>query len=179
MNDWMKDAIGRPKWWLTVGVALVLFLGVMVFVERADADTEQVPTCGTHEVKCLAKKRVNQFEAHKLGNAKGKHFNAKAIKRIRNQTAARQVVLRDGCCDWITEPFKAATCFVTSPTGVHQGTCNEGQRSINRITEETRKFTFWCGGAALIGSLKGGGYWGAGRGLLGCTWTRYFMKVFG
>jgi hypothetical protein len=43
---------------------------------------------------------------------------------------------------------------------------------ISHAEKETYKVVFACGGAAVLGAVRGGGWWGAGIGGGGCFWGK-------
>ena len=67
---------------------------------------------------------------------------------------------------WSTFPAGAQTCMAVGQ--------NPTVRKINR---QITGIKVLCGGAAVIASLKGGGWVGAGRGALGCVWTKWAAKA--
>lgn len=89
-KDSLKQAIGTPRWWLINGVAIVLFLALVVAVWPDDADGATSPptnaVASDHMVGATsagamlarpawehryAKRKVRQFKRGVLGNAKG------------------------------------------------------------------------------------------------------------
>lgn len=57
----------------------------------------------------------------------------------------------------------AFTCARASDLGV-------GPVPMTGVVKDTAKVELLCGGAMVLGSLRGGGYWGAGIGAGGCLW---------
>lgn len=68
----------------------------------------------------------------------------------------------------------AAQSARTCPSG--EWSCYTADRYaaefLGDLFEETSRITVFCGGLAVIGSLAGGGAWGAGRAAGACLWAR-------
>ena len=178
------------KWLLFPGllVALIIYLGVWVWDD--DADAAAPPP--TQHSKCLVpkaaattteanicpgyvKERVRKFRKGKLGNAKGLHLPKFFQKRILNKYGK---TTKDIDWGWITEPLKATSCLVTNPTGTHRGTCDEGQKNLNRKLRKVNKIVAVCGSAGVAGSVRGGGSIGAGLTSGFCFWNFYLEFVY-
>jgi hypothetical protein len=182
------DVVGRPRWWLVNGLAIALWLtAIGAIEEKVDA---AAPTgvsaaevhapakiCvgpGAEEINCKAKKRAKQFKAGKLGNAKGIKLPKSFQRKFKKAAARSGAKLPAGCCDWITDPLKQTACLVTNPTGVHNGTCSEGQKSVNKTIDKVGQVLVVCGGSAAVGVLPGGKAVGVGSGFRSCLWGAFF-----
>lgn len=179
------------KWCLFPGlvVVLIIALGVWVTDDANGAAPQQAPATQLCEVPkataesagtiCPAyvKTKVRQFRKGKLGNAKGVVIPKFFRKRLWNHINAKGMA-KDGNWGWITEPLKATSCLVTNPTGTHRGTCDEGQKSVNRTLKKVDKILLICGSAGFAGSLRGGGSIGAGLTAGFCLWNFWIEFAF-
>lgn len=165
------------RWWLFPGTLVIaLIIGFLAY----DHDAFGV-NCETSDCQAQwAEKRTDQFNDDKLGNAEGLHF-PKAIKRriTRKMEAAgvAKPLAKKGVIDWWKENLKMSSCIIWNPISVNQTTCGQGQKAVTSTLSETMKIFVRCGGLAVVGTLKGGGGWGAGKAGGGCLFAHAADKL--
>ncbi len=180
-KELIKDIVGRPKWWLVAAPLVVLFLVlVVVLVPRsADgapdrgrdrvADSPPAKTCPSGEWSCYtAAHYARDFRHHRLRSSRGVEFTPRIKRMIRRSMSARGYDAF-GDSSWWRETLGVTACMAGPRWS---GVCRKGQSWVNRILHDTIRVTTFCAGAAVIGTLAGGGGWGAGKGALGCLWSR-------
>jgi hypothetical protein len=175
------------RWLVFPGLLIALILGGLAFYKAEAVSTAAPaasvgPQCDWNGGTCRewGERKARQFRNDRLGNARGIYFPKYMQRRIARKMEMRygrtSTSQRDGVGDWFRDRLKITACLVRNPVGTHQGTCDEGQRKVNETMSRTMKVTATCGGTAVIGSLKGGGGWGAGQGGLACLWA-VFMDL--
>lgn len=185
MKERAKDVIGRPKWWLINGVAIVLFITAVAVLWPEDSKAAPVSPASSSQVeqseriicnkecqRFFAKKKVRQFKKDKLGNAKG--FRLPKNIRIRLDKKQGQAAGFSGKFisddDWWDYPGQVFSCLAY---GGMTASCDRASDIRDDIEKKTTKLAIVCGGSALIGFLGKGGWWGLGRGAAGCLWTKF------
>lgn len=173
----LKDIIGRPRWWLLVAPAVVAFIVIATLVFPDDADSAPPPAaaegasriCPSGEWECYTKKRfAREFRDRKYRSARGVALPPRVKKMIRKKAAAQGWSAGDDAA-WWEEALGVTTCIA----GLRfRGSCRKGQERVDKIMKRTTRVTVFCGGAAVIGAMGGGGAWGAGKGGLACFWAR-------
>lgn len=170
----VKDIVGRPKWWLIAAPLIVVLLvaAALLFPRDAQGVVAQQPSakiCPSGEWSCYTADRfADEFRADRFDNSRGVEFTPRIKRMIRNAMSAKGVAARGDAAWW--EDALSYTACMAGPRWT--GACRKGQEWVNDAMQETVRVTAWCGGAAVIGSLAGGGGWGAGRGGLACLWAR-------
>jgi len=172
-RECVKDVVGRPKWWLIAAplIVLLLVLAALLFPEDADGAVapETARICPSGEWSCYTADRyAKEFRGGRFETSRGVEFTPRVKRMIRNAMRADHVPAR-GESSWWQETLGFTACM-GGPRWA--GVCRKGQYWVNRIMSETLRVTVFCGGAAVIGALAGGGGWGAGRGALACLWSR-------
>jgi hypothetical protein len=119
-----------------------------------------------------AKRQVKKFKKGKIGRTHGVKF-PKAVKRkIHRKWARHHRALGDPWDAWWGGFKDSITCF-----GSHSWQCKSGDSGYTDAEaredlKDTGKVVIACGGAAVLGGIKGGGWWGAGRGASICLWAK-------
>jgi hypothetical protein len=189
-KELIKDAVGRPKWWLINGTLIALFLALVIWVgNKSDAveptnssgsvssgQQTKGPVCGpTNELECKrtwANKKTRQFKNAKLGNAKGFRLPKNIRTRLDNKQGQASgystKVLADD--DWWDFPGNVMKCLAY---GGRTPACEEASKSQEVIAKNTVRVSIVCSGAGVIGMLHGGGWWGFGRGSGVCLWMKF------
>lgn len=136
--------------------------------------------------------QVKKFKARKLQNSSQVRLTPKLREMARDYVrahpgSARQApLLRDGG-HWWDWPFETTMCMMHGGKGTMTNcdTKAETGRKIASggtwlydVSKRTTKLTVTCGGAAVIGTLGGGGYWGAGRGAAVCLWIKAIGQMW-
>lgn len=169
----VKDIVGRPKWWLVNVPIMVVFVVVGMLLLPDDADgavaAQSARTCPSGEWSCYTADRyAAEFRDGRFGNSRGIEFTPRIKRMISHAMRAKNLATR-GNDDWWREPLSFTAC-IGGPRW--QGACRRGHQFLGDLFEETSRITVFCGGLAVIGSLAGGGAWGAGRAAGACLWTR-------
>ncbi|PWN04677.1 hypothetical protein DJ010_03395 [Nocardioides silvaticus] len=180
-KELVKDIVGRPKWWLVAAPLIVLFLvaAALLVPKAADGATnaEAVPvatrttprTCPSMEWSCYTARHYGRdFRRERLRNSRGVEFTPRVKRMIQRSLSAKGYDAR-GDGSWWRDTLGITACMA-GPRWT--GVCRRGQQWVNRLLSETIRVTAFCAGAAVIGTLAGGGGWGAGKGALGCLWSR-------
>lgn len=177
-KELIKDIVGRPRWWLVAAPLVVIFLVLAALLVPKAADgappapaASAALTCPSSEWSCYTPKRyARDFRHDRLRNSRGVHLPPRVERMVRRAMAAKGFATKArGESKWWEETLGFTACLA-GPRWT--GVCRKGQRWVNRILTETARVTAFCGGAAVIGTLAGGGGWGAGKGALGCLWSR-------
>jgi hypothetical protein len=172
-NELVKDIVGRPRWWLIAVPLMVVFVVVATLLLPDDADSAvalpTARTCPSGEWSCYTADRyAAEFREGRFANSHGVEFTPRVKRMIRNAMSAKGVTSR-GNDDWWREPLSFTACI----GGLRwHGACRRGQESVNELIADTSRVTVFCSGLAVIGSLAGGGAWGAGKAVSACLWTR-------
>ena len=172
-KELVKDIVGRRKWWLIAAPLIVALLVMAALLVPRDAQgvvaRPVAKICPSGEWSCYTADRFSdEFKADKFDNSRGVEFTPRIKRMIRDQMRAKGIATR-GDDAWWQDALSYTTCMAGPRWS---GVCRRGQTWVNEVLEETMRVTVYCGGAAVIGSLAGGGGWGAGRGALACLWSR-------
>jgi len=169
----IKDIVGRPRWWLIAVPLMVVFLVVASLLLPDDAESAVKPTsartCPSSEWSCYTADRyAEEFRDGRFRTSQGIEFTPR-IKRMISHAMSSKGYTARGDDDW----WRGALSFTTCIGGARwRGACRRGQEFVGELMAETTRITVFCGGLAVIGSLAGGGAWGAGRATAACLWTR-------
>lgn len=174
-QELIKDIIGRPKWWLVVVPLMVLFvvLASLLLPDDADGSTTapSARTCPSGEWSCYTADRyAREFRDGRFRNSHGVELPRRVKRMITRAMRAQGIAARGDDDDWWRKPLRFTAC-IGGPRW--QGVCRRGQDSVNDMVADTSRVTVYCSGLAVIGSLAGGGAWGAGRATGACLWTRF------
>lgn len=174
----VKDIVGRPKWWLVAAPLIVVLLvaAALLFPRDAEGTAAQgvvaqpaAKICPSGEWSCYTADRfAGEFRSDRFDNSRGVEFTPRVKRMIRTAMSAKGLTARGDAAWW--EETLGYTACMAGPRWT--GVCRKGQEWVNAIMQETVRVTAWCSGAAVIGTLAGGGGWGAGRGGLACLWSR-------
>jgi hypothetical protein len=119
-----------------------------------------------------ARHYARDFRHDRLRNSRGVEFTPRIKRMIRRSMAAKGYSVEEsvrGDGSWWRDTLGITACMA-GPRWT--GVCRTGQQWVNRILTQTIRITAFCSGAAVIGTLAGGGGWGAGKGALSCLWSR-------
>lgn len=168
-----KSVPRAVRWTVELVIFAVIAVGCFFIFETMEADaapaTAPTSSSATENRACadscaIAQKKVKQFKSGKIGNSKGAKLPKKFRKKLASWHANNKTTAKAQTGDWWNDPLGASWCWA----GVVQTTaCIAGRPDI---AEDTTKMVVVCSGAGLIGSLKGGGWWGVFKGAAGCGW---------
>lgn len=121
---------------------------------------------------------VAKFKAGKLGNSRGAMLPPRVIRMINVAAGVSRAQVRAGSCNWCwwQIPGNALDCMARA---LLAPTCEKTTDQLDNMTTNTTKVVILCGGAAVFGALRGGGYWGAGVGASACLWAYVWNAIFG
>lgn len=126
--------------------------------------------------------KVKAFRSGSMGNARGFEFLPRIKTMIRNQIAVRATSpnFRDDSGPWWKAPFQGMRCMAYGFNlgSLRTSSCRDSSENYTQMQRETTRITVVCGGSAVLGTLRGGGYWGAGIGLVGCFFGEIFSAVY-
>jgi len=194
MNWFTEGPNGRP-WYYSVRWTIIMFTAITIWVvgglvvmdKAGGAEPNQVVArrgCVTPTQDACpepnSKKYARKFRHHDYGNSKGVHFSKHVKRLIRRWYANHPNAKRTTATDWWKWPFEAAACSPIFGAGYRVNCENANKDAVvwDRGVHEVSKVALFCGGAAIIGSLKGGGYVGAGKGGGVCLWgVMYKLSV--
>lgn len=180
-KELIKDIVGRPKWWVVVVPLMAAFVVIASMCLPKDADGAErgglgpapAPSsariCPSGEWSCYTAKRFAQdFRNARFGNSRGVELPPR-VQRMVDRAMTKRGVANRGDDAWWRDALSFTAC-IGGPRWT--GACRRGQRFVGDLVAETSRITVFCGGLAVIGSLAGGGAWGAGRATGACLWTR-------
>lgn len=176
VKDYDRSDKTKPRalrWTVEVIIVVLIAAASFLVFETMEADAATAApaaVAAAPEAKCdgscpVAQKKRTQFVNHKIGNSGGTKM-PKFIKKKMNAWKAnnRPTANKAGTGDWWQDPLGASWCWA----GLVQSTaCFAGRPDI---AEGTTKMVVVCSGAGVIGSVKGGGWWGVFKGAAGCGW---------
>ena len=122
---------------------------------------------------------AKDFRQDRIRDSAGRGIPRKITRKLSSyaaEKAAQGVTIRHW---WKNGGMNTAHCMANWGWTGGSGWCmkNGNRPGVVKINREITKVTVICSGAAVIGSVKGGGWVGAGRGGLGCVWARWATKA--
>lgn len=195
-NHWLTTGPNGRPWYRSVRWVIIMLATVLVFTAVATVVVDKAfAGCVSYEgAECpqsgdgAAKTYARKFRHHRYGSSKGLHFTKHDKGLIRRyyrhhpdaphytvtRTVGTGAAARTVTSDWWKWPFEAMACSPIYGPG-YKANCenaNDDYKVWNKGVKEVTKVTIVCGGAAAIGSLKGGGYVGAGKAGGTCLWAK-------
>lgn len=195
MNDRLRNNI-----WAVITTVLAIIFSYVAFTiwDRIEANSEGKTNTSTSvnlelvepsiklvtmpnmiDPKTWGRQMAQDFREDKIRDSAGRGIPRKIVRRLSNYavTKAEQgIKVRRW---WTTGGMNQAHCMANWGWTGGTGWCMRygNHPTVVKINREITKITVICSGAAVIGSIKGGGWVGAGRGGLGCVWTRWATKA--
>lgn len=187
MSKFRNTPISGLVAFLLVGA---LFVGVnLLFEGRAFGAVD--PRIGNTESSCPTEdpctsptSMAKAFKDHRLGHKpKNFKFPDKVRRMLKHNYAATHNNNNrcdgvGGCVSSWWNSFNDSMSCVPNDVASGDFTCSAGSpegltaSELATFIKPTVKVTVACGGAAALGSLRGGGWWGAGVGGGACLWGK-------
>lgn len=185
----------RPVIWMLV---VAIGVGTWMWWSSGFMDAHAATPIRTSAMACVTntgdpcptagRTYARKFRNDRYGTSKGAHFPRYVKRKIRvwyaNHPNAPHVAARTPAGarvrtgDWWQWPLEELACAPSFGSG-YRAHCNNGNDEHTIWVHGVRKVTVVCSGAAVIGTLGGGGAIGAGRAGGACMWMLLMREMFG
>lgn len=141
----------------------------------APDEPQKGPMVRHEDPKTWGRQMAADFRRNEIDDSAGRGIPRKisrALARYAARKAQQGIRVQNW---WSSGGMDQNLCMAAWGWAGGTGWClqNGHKPRVARINREIVKVTVICGGAAVIGSVKGGGWVGAGRGAVGCAWARW------
>jgi hypothetical protein len=179
---------GRITWAIGTLLAALVF-SLIAFTVWPDASHGAVAPPDRSSQKVVTSQRLcapgecplqypPHFNAGDYGNSHGLRLPLKVRKMLRALDGTTSGVNQRGFGDWWESAMGYGRCIshvrVNMLSNLNCIGTDDGQEYLDGVFTtmwNTQKVYSVCGGAAVIGATRGGGWWGAGKGGGTCLWV--------